>query len=76
VTRSPWRWLALLYPALTTLAVTVTANHYWMDGIVAGLLLAAVLLIQTGISRLLARYWRRRSAVPERDEVHSPQLTR
>jgi hypothetical protein len=75
VTRSPWRWLALLYPALTTLAVTVTANHYWMDGIVAGLLLAAVLLLQCGISRLLARYWRRQ-AVPERDEVQSPQLTR
>ena len=61
--RSPWRWLALLYPALTTLAVVVTANHYWMDGIVAGLILAAVLLIQTGVSRMLAA--RRRNAVPD-----------
>ncbi len=75
-TRSPWRWLALLYPALTTLAVTVTANHYWMDGIVAGLLLAAVLLLQCGVTRLLAAYRRRRQAVPERDDVQSPQLTR
>jgi hypothetical protein len=72
--RSPWRWLALLYPALTTLAVTVTANHYWMDGIVAGLLLAAMLLIQCGVTRMLAR--RRGQAVPERDDVQSPQLTR
>jgi PAP2 superfamily len=56
VARSPWRWLALLYPALTTLAVVVTANHYWMDGIVAGLLLAAVLLIQSAVTRLAARY--------------------
>ena len=71
-----WRWLALLYPALTTLAVTVTANHYWMDGIVAGLLLAAVLLIQCGVTRLLAACRRRGQAVPERDDGQSPQLTR
>ena len=32
---SRWRWLALLYPVLTTLAVVVTANHFWLDGIVA-----------------------------------------
>jgi PAP2 superfamily len=74
--RSRWRWLALLYPALTTLAVVVTANHYWMDGIVAGLILAAVLLIQTGVSRMLARIARRRNAVPDHDDVQSPQLTR
>ena len=75
-TRSPWRWLALLYPALTTLAVTVTANHYWMDGIVAGLLLAAVLLIQCGVTRMLGAWRRRGQTVPDRDDVHSPQLTR
>jgi PAP2 superfamily len=74
--RSPWRWLALLYPALTTLAVTVTANHYWMDGIVAGLLLAAVLLIQCGVTRMLGAWRRRGQAVPERDDAQSPQLTR
>jgi hypothetical protein len=74
--RSRWRWLALLYPALTTLAVVVTANHYWMDGIVAGLILAAVLLIQTGVSRMLARIARRPNAVLDHDEVQSPQLTR
>ena len=45
-----WRWLALLYPAATTLAVVVTANHYWMDGIVAGLILAVVLLVQSRVS--------------------------
>src|SRR5216683_2568359 len=54
--RSPWRWLALLYPVLTTLAVVVTANHFWLDGIVAGLLLALVLLVQYAISRAAARY--------------------
>jgi PAP2 superfamily len=46
VSRSKWRWLALLYPVFTTLAVVVTANHFWMDGIVAAMLLALVLLVQ------------------------------
>src|SRR5258708_17556699 len=54
--RSPWRWLALLYPVATTLAVVVTANHFWLDGIVAGLLLAMVLLVQYAVSRTAARY--------------------
>jgi PAP2 superfamily len=53
--RSRWRWLALLYPAATTLAVVVTANHYWLDGIVAGLLVALVLVVQHAVSRLRAR---------------------
>src|SRR5258708_3370440 len=54
--RSRWRWLALLYPVATTLAVVVTANHFWLDGIVAGLLLALVLLAQHAVSRVAARY--------------------
>lgn len=46
VSRSRWRWLALGYPVLTLLAVVVTANHYWMDGIAAALLLALALIVQ------------------------------
>jgi hypothetical protein len=46
VSRSRWRWLALGYPVATTLAVVVTANHYWLDGVGAALLLALALLIQ------------------------------
>jgi hypothetical protein len=37
----------------TTLVVVVTANHYWMDGIVAALILAAVLAAQAGLTRLI-----------------------
>jgi PAP2 superfamily protein len=51
--RSRWRWLALLYPVMTTLAVIVTANHFWLDGIVAAVILALVLLIQAGTRRML-----------------------
>lgn len=50
--RSRWRWLALLYPVATTLVVVVTANHFWMDGIVAVLVLALVLLAQSAAGRL------------------------
>jgi PAP2 superfamily len=54
--RSRWRWLALLYPALTSLVVVVTANHFWLDGIVAAALLGAVLIIQYGGRELMAAH--------------------
>jgi hypothetical protein len=53
--RSRWRWLAALYPMLTTLAVIVTANHFWLDGIVAAVILTLVLLVQALARRLLSR---------------------
>ena len=46
VSRHRWRWLAAAYPVLTLLVVVVTANHFWLDGIAAGLLVALVLLVQ------------------------------
>ena len=46
VSRSRWRWLAAAYPVLTLLVVVVTANHFWVDGIAAGLLVALVLVVQ------------------------------
>jgi hypothetical protein len=52
--RSRWRWLAVLYPAMTTLAVIVTANHFWLDGVVAAVILALVLAVQLLVRRLLA----------------------
>jgi hypothetical protein len=69
--RSPWRWLAVLYPVMTTLAVIVTANHFWADGIVAGTLLALVLAVQAGTRRLVARF-RRRLAGPAAQPATAP----
>ena len=46
VSRNRWRWLAAAYPVLTLLVVVVTANHFWLDGIAAGLLVALVLVMQ------------------------------
>jgi hypothetical protein len=39
------RWLILLHPALTMLVVVVTANHFWLDGVVAAALLALIVVV-------------------------------
>ncbi len=63
--RSRWRWLVLAHPALTIWAVVVTANHWWMDGIVAVAILAAAVGVEAGVRRALARSpWRSASVVP------------
>ncbi|MEI8408245.1 MULTISPECIES: phosphatase PAP2 family protein [unclassified Kribbella] len=51
ITRSKWRWLWLAHPIITFAVVVVTANHYWLDGIVALLLLAISLplLLRPGL---------------------------
>ncbi|MGW1672223.1 phosphatase PAP2 family protein [Streptomyces sp. NPDC002324] len=44
-TRSRWRALWLLHPLVTLVVIVGTANHYWLDAIVAGTLLAAALAV-------------------------------
>ena len=68
VSRSPWRWLALAYPVVTMLAVVVTANHYWMDGLAAAALLALALAVQRAGRAVTAR-WRAR---PPRARLAGP----
>jgi hypothetical protein len=46
VTRSKWRFAALLYPLATTLTVVATANHYLIDGL-AGILIVGLSLVAT-----------------------------
>jgi hypothetical protein len=43
--RNRWRWLWLAHPAATLFVVVATANHYWLDAIVASALLAVTLLL-------------------------------
>jgi PAP2 superfamily len=45
VAKSRWRWLAVAHPILTAYVVVVTANHYWIDGMVALALLAVILVV-------------------------------
>jgi PAP2 superfamily len=51
ITRSRWSWLWLLHPIITFGVVVVTANHYWLDGIVVLILLAVSLplLLRPGL---------------------------
>ncbi|MFC4997627.1 phosphatase PAP2 family protein [Dactylosporangium cerinum] len=44
-TSSRWRWLWLAHPVLTMIVVVGTANHYWLDGIIAAILVGALLFL-------------------------------
>jgi PAP2 superfamily len=56
-TRSKWRWLILVHTALTLYVVVATANHFWLDGVVAIALLGISLVVQVVSRRLYVR-WR------------------
>ncbi|WP_406443452.1 phosphatase PAP2 family protein [Streptomyces sp. NBC_00631] len=43
--RPSWRWLWLLHPAITLLVIVGTANHYWLDAIVATAMLGTALAL-------------------------------
>ncbi len=58
--RTQWRWLAVLYPVATTLIVVVTANHFWLDGIVAATVLVVTLAGQA-LARRVSSRWRQRA---------------
>jgi hypothetical protein len=62
-TRSRWRWLWVAHPILTILVVVGTANHWWLDGAVAIVLLAAALAVSVGVDRLrISTFLRRQQA--------------
>ncbi|GJF27691.1 inositol phosphorylceramide synthase [Kitasatospora sp. NE20-6] len=63
-TRSRGRWLWLLHPLVTFLVVVGTANHYWLDGIVAIALTGAALLLLRPPARTPAPPQGRPPAVP------------
>nr|MDT0664663.1 phosphatase PAP2 family protein [Micromonospora sp. DSM 115978] len=41
ILRARARWLAVVHPVLTLLVVVLTAHHYWADGLVIGVVVAA-----------------------------------
>jgi hypothetical protein len=51
--RSRWRWLVLLHPILMSVDVAVTANHWWADGFVCGVLLALCIAAERAGSRVV-----------------------
>ncbi len=56
-----WRWLTVLHPLATGFVVVATANHWWLDGLLAIALFAAVLAVQRLPAFALSRYARPRS---------------
>jgi hypothetical protein len=44
VSKSRWRWLVIAHPVLTAYAVVATANHFWLDGAAAALLVGLVMI--------------------------------
>lgn len=51
---SRWRWLGMTHLVLTTLVVSATGHHWWLDGIVALALLWVALQIDTWGRRAVA----------------------
>jgi hypothetical protein len=45
VTQRPWRWIGVIHAVITGFAVVVTANHYWLDGAVALVLVAVAVRV-------------------------------
>jgi hypothetical protein len=52
---SRWRYLAILHPVLTLAAIVLTANHYWLDAVVAIILFGVALVVDSLIERRRAR---------------------
>ncbi|HEY3556236.1 MAG TPA: phosphatase PAP2 family protein, partial [Kribbella sp.] len=69
---SRWRWIGPVHAVLMTVIVVVTGNHWWLDGIVAVLVLVlcawTVFGVRTGWHRLRAR---RTEAAPPPVEIRS-----
>lgn len=41
-----WRWVGPFHAAMTFIVIALTGNHFWLDGIVAGLLLGVIMAVQ------------------------------
>ncbi|MBX6391054.1 MAG: inositol phosphorylceramide synthase [Frankia sp.] len=39
------RWLAVVHPVATAIVVVITANHYWLDGLIGGGLVYAAVVV-------------------------------
>ncbi len=49
--RSRLRWGALLHPVFTLAAIVLTANHYWLDAIIATMIFGISLLVDRAMQR-------------------------
>ena len=68
VGRGRWKWVVLAHPVLTVLSVVATANHWWLDGVVAVMVLGLAYLVVRGLEVAWAAArarWRRVNQVAD-----------
>jgi hypothetical protein len=66
ISTSRWRWLAAAHTAMTVFCVVATANHWWLDGIVATAIVAACAWLRFGLAcglRAALATWHKSRAV-------------
>lgn len=71
-----WRWVGPAHAVVTTLVVVITANHFWLDGVVAGaVLMGAAFTQQLVRTRVLHEPPQptQEPAVANREERREPQ---
>lgn len=70
--RTRWRWVGMVHAVTMSLVVVVTGNHYWVDGVVAGLLLGvAALVVAAGAQAVARRRLPLTTAPSDVDRVHT-----
>ncbi len=70
---SRWRWLAMIHPITMSLAVVVTANHWWLDVVVAALLVVLAFQADRPLQQFLSNRTDQRLAISLRESVsHQP----
>jgi hypothetical protein len=52
---SRWRWTVLAHPFFTLAAIVLTANHYWLDAVVATVLFGLALVVDRVIEHRRAK---------------------
>jgi hypothetical protein len=75
VSRSRWRWLVARPPGPHDAGRRGTANHWWLDGLVARALLGAAYWLQAGVRRGIAAWRRRSPRAPLRDSLRASHAT-
>jgi hypothetical protein len=61
-TKSKWRFFVLAHPVITLAAIVLTANHYWLDAVVATFLFGVALGVDWFIERRRTRRLARKAA--------------
>jgi hypothetical protein len=69
ISPSKWRWIGPVHSVLTIFIVAATANHWWLDGIVAITLLILCAWLNAGVRAVI----RSRKTPPPPSEAREPE---